>query len=109
LHTLYQAVLAPVRLLWHILPNYEAAYARVEQRFDIAATVPSLTKFAAILAWVLKDAVAQSGLVLAATATTGLVALATVSASKGELGFPCRSVPALTSFLAACKQQWLRT
>jgi hypothetical protein len=84
LHPLYQAVLAPVRLLWHILPNYQEAYARVEQSFGIAAKGPSLTEFVEILAWVLRDLAAQSGWVLAATVTTALFGCATLSATKGE-------------------------
>lgn len=79
LHTLYQAALAPVRLLWHVLPGYKEAYARVEQSFGITASVPSLTELMAILAWVLKDFAAQSGSMLAASATTTLVALAMLS------------------------------
>jgi len=82
LHTLYQAALAPVRLLWHVLPSYQQLYAKVEQQYGIAATVPNLTEFVAILAWVLGDVATQSGFLMATTATMALVASFAVSAKK---------------------------
>lgn len=81
LPALYQAVLAPVRLLWHILPNYKEIYTRVEQTYGITATVPTLSEFVGILVWVLRDVMGQSGSVLATTATLALVAR---TASKGK-------------------------
>jgi hypothetical protein len=70
-----------VRLLWYVLPSYKEVYARVEQIYGITAGVASLKELVCILAWVLGDVVAQSGLVLASVA---LAAHSTLSTMKGE-------------------------
>jgi hypothetical protein len=45
----YQAVLAPVRGLWHIWPQYKSFYVHVEETYGLAASYPDLFGLASIL------------------------------------------------------------
>lgn len=91
LHTLYQAVLAPVRCLWHAWgPNsYKAHYALIEQQFGLAEQGPGLGALLAIMgtstARFLQDEAGQllPSLVLSAAVMAGVIKAAS-SAQGGK-------------------------
>lgn len=78
LHTFYQAVLAPVRGLWHVWPHYQAYYAYAEETHDLAAASTDLFGLMVILAQaavrIAADLAAPTLSVLAAPAAVVLAA-----------------------------------
>lgn len=86
LHTFYQAVLAPVRVLWRMWPKYKAYYTYFDTAYDIAASSVNLSELVIILvqafAGMMWDAACQTAPMLLAAAA--LVALALNGIKHGD-------------------------
>ena len=89
LPTFYQAVLAPVRFLWHVWPQYKTHYAQVEQSSDLTATTSSLSGLLLVLAQAVASMAADfavpASVVACASALLGWAAVdKTIGLSNGE-------------------------
>lgn len=88
LHTMYQAVLAPVRFLWHTWPAYKAHYSLVEQHFGLASEVPGVGGLLLVMgsagASFLRDMATQLLPSLAATAAVVAGLSKACASARGE-------------------------
>lgn len=95
LHNIYQAVLAPVRVLWHYLPHdsYMRYYQMVDDAMDVKNHVPGICGFAFIISKVLwtlaadtAAAAATSSVCMLTTLTSGATMCLIYLASHGKQG-----------------------
>lgn len=87
LHPLYQAVLAPLRLMWHLWPNYKVAYTAFEEQCDLLHTVPGFFGLVAIVSRASSSMLAEAlAATLPALAVTAALAVGIFKAAGSAHG-----------------------